>query len=105
MGIQCKSRPHFKDKASSFDFFERTCLGPFSCGDGSGISEGDSKHSQPSSTQEPMGMFKQGCQVLIQGGGGIQGLQSKHKFLWTNSENTIKHQLCIFVELKMPLIN
>ena len=104
MGIQCKSRPHFKDKASSFDFFERTCLGPFSCGDGSGISEGDSKHSQPSSTQEPMGMFKQGCQVLIQGGGGIQGLQSKLEFLGTISENT-QHQLSWINQEYVPLIN
>ena len=103
MGIQCKSRPHFKDKASSFDFFERTCLGPFSCGDGSGISEGDSKQSQPSSTQEPMGIFKQGCQVLIQGGGGIQGLQSKLEFLGTISENT-QHQLSWINQEYVPLI-
>ena len=39
-----------------------------------------------------MGIFKQGCQVLIQGGGGIQGLQSKFQFLGTISENT-RHQL------------
>ena len=93
-----------KTKHLLLTFFERTCLRPFSCGDGSGISEGDSKHSQPSSTQEPMGIFKQGCQVLIQGGGGIQGLQSKLEFLGTISENT-QHQLSWINQEYVPLIN